>query len=123
MTLLDLGMQLWHALVIKRHFTAHQDIENDAETPNVDFRPCVLLGLQEFGCSKVQTSAEGLQLTSRGEQIAQPKVNNLDVTSLANQDILDLQVAVDNTVPVAVVERTGDLPGKLASLLFLETAM
>jgi hypothetical protein len=123
MPLLDLCMQLRHALVVKRHFTTHQDIQDNAETPHVDLGPSVLLCLEQLWRSKVQTSAEGLQLAPRREQVAQTEIDNLDVARLADEDILNLQVAVDDAVAVAVVERTGNLAGELASLLLLETAM
>jgi hypothetical protein len=123
MPLFDLCMQLRHALIVKRHFTAHQDIKDDAETPYVDLGPGVLLGLQEFGCGKVQAPAECLELAPGREEVAQAKIDDLDVASLANQNVLNLQVAMDDAVTMAVVECTGNLAGEFASLFFLETTV
>jgi hypothetical protein len=123
MPLFDLCMQLRHALVVKGHFAAHQDIKDDAETPHVDLGPCVLLGLQEFRRGKVQTPAEGLELAAGREEIAQAKVDDFDVARLANQNVLNLQIAMDNAVAVAVVEGTGNLAREFASLLLLEAAV
>jgi hypothetical protein len=123
MPLFDLCMQLRHALVVKRHFTTYQNVQDDAETPHVDLGPRVLLRLQEFWRSKVQTPAKCLELAPGREKIAQAEVDDLDVARLADENVLDLEVAVDDAVAMAVVERTGDLAGELASLLFLETAM
>lgn len=123
MPLLDLCMQLWHALVVKWHLSTDQDIENDTKTPDVYFRPCVLFGLEELGGGKVQTTAECLELVPRREEVAKPKINNFNVPSLADKNVLDLEVTVDDAVSVAVVERAGDLAGELAGLLLLEAAM
>lgn len=90
MSLLDLGMQLRHALVIKGHFSANKHIEHDAETPNIDLRPSVLLCLQQLRCSEVQATAKRFQLVPWREEIAQSKVDDLDVASFADQNILDL---------------------------------
>lgn len=60
MALLDLGMQLWHALVIKWHFAANQHVQHDSETPYVDLWARVLSGLQQLRGRKVQAPTEGL---------------------------------------------------------------
>jgi hypothetical protein len=123
MSLFDLCMQLWHALIVKRHFTTHQDVKNNTKTPNIHFWSCVLLGLQEFWGSKVKASAKRLELASRREQIAEAKIDDFDVASLADEDVLNLEVTVDNAIAVTVVQRTGNLSGKFAGLLLLETAV
>jgi hypothetical protein len=116
-------MQLRHALVIEGHFAADQNVENNTETPNIHFRAGVLSCLEQFGGCKVQTATERLQKTSWRKQIAEAKVNDFDIARLADQDILDLQVPVDDAVPVAVIQRAGDLAGELAGLLLLQFAV
>ena len=57
------------------------------------------------------------------EEIAESKVDDLDVSGLADQDVFDLQITMDYAVPVAIVECTGDLTAKLPRLFLLQLAM
>ena len=123
MSLLDLRMQLWHTLIIERNFAAHQDIENDAETPDIDLWSGVLLRLQQLWSGEIQATTERLQLASGRKKIAQTKIDDLNVASLADKDVLDLQIMMNDAVPMAVVQRTGDLTGELAGLFLLETSV
>lgn len=116
-------MQLRHALVIERHLTTNQNVENNSETPNINFRAGVLPCLEQFGGCKVQTPAERLQKASWREQIAKTKVDDFDISRLADQDVLDLQVSMYDAVPVTVIQCTGDLAGELAGLLLFQFAV
>lgn len=116
-------MQLRHALVIERHLATDQNVENNTETPNINFRAGVLPCLEQFGGCKVQTAAERLQKASWRKQIAETKVDNFDITRLADQDVLDLQVSMHDAVPVTVIQRTRDLAGEFAGLLLFQFAM
>ena len=62
-------------------------------------------------------------MATGGKEVAQAKVDNLDVAILADEDVFNLQVAVNYAVAVAVVEGAGNLATKLARLLFLELAV
>lgn len=79
--------------------------------------------MEEFGGGKVQTSAKGFELVPGREEIAETEIDNLDIAHFTDKDVFNLEIAVDDAVSVAVVEGTGDLAGKLASLLFLEAAV
>jgi hypothetical protein len=57
------------------------------------------------------------------EEVAEAKINNLDIAHLADEDVLDFEITVDDAVSMAVVEGAGYLAGKLARLLFLEAAV
>jgi len=116
-------MQLGHALVVEWYFAAYKNVEHDAKTPHVNFRPSVLLRLQKLWCSKVQTATECLQMVSRAEQVRQSKVDDFDIASLADEDVFNLQVSVHNAVAVAIIQSTGDLSAKLPRLLLLEPTM
>lgn len=116
-------MQLRHALIVKRDLSADQDIEDYTKTPYVHLGPGILFCLQQLRSSKVQTAAEGLELATGRKQVTQSKVNNLDVARFADEDVLNLQIAVDNAVPVAVIQGTGDLASELAGLFLLQTAV
>lgn len=120
--LFDFLMESGHVLVVKRNLAAHQHKQNDAKAPYVNLgsgiRPC----LQKLRRGKVQTAAVCLEfpILLWGEKVAETEIDNLDVASLADQDVLDLQVAMDNAVAVAIVDGAGYLAGELASLLLLE---
>lgn len=62
-------------------------------------------------------------MTARTEQIAQPKVDNLNIPILANQNILNLQIPMHDTIPMAVVQRARNLPAKLPRLLLFQPAV
>ena len=68
-------------------------------------------------------AAKRLELAAGGEEVAEAKINDFDVAHLADEDVLNLEIAVDDAVAVAVVEGAGDLAGKLAGLLLLEAAV
>jgi hypothetical protein len=46
MALLDLCMQLRHALVVEWDFSTNQDVQYDAKTPDIDFGTSVLFSLE-----------------------------------------------------------------------------
>lgn len=112
-------MQGGHALVIKRHFAAYQNIEDDAETPHVNLWSGVGSCLKELWGGKVETATKCLQMTAGCEEVAETKVDNLDIAGLADEDVLDFEIAVDDAVAMAVVECAGDLTAELAGLLLL----
>lgn len=116
-------MQLRHALVVKGHLSAYQDVQDDPKTPDVYFGPGILPGLQQLGGGKVETATERFEKTSGREQIAKAKVNYLDITCFADQNVLDFEIAMHDTVAMTVVESTRDLTGELACLFLLELAV
>ncbi len=116
-------MQRRHALIVEWDLATNEDVEDDAEAPHVYFRASVGPGLQELRGGKIQAAAKGLEVPAWRKQVAQTKVDNLDVAILADEDVFDFKIAVDNAVAVAVVEGAGNLAAELARLLFLELAM
>lgn len=116
-------MQLRHALVIKRYLSTDQDIKDNTKTPNINFGSRILSGLKQFRSCKIQTTTESLQEAPWGEQVAETEINDFDVTSLADKDVLDLQIAMYDAVAVAVVQCAGNLPCELARLFFLQLAV
>lgn len=116
-------MESGHALIIKGDLTTDQDVQDNSKTPDVDFGAGILPGLQELRSGKVQTSTKRLQGASRGKQVAETKIDDLDVSILADEDVLNLQVTVDDTVPMTVVQGTGNLTTELSGLLFFQLAV
>lgn len=116
-------MQLWHALIVKRYFAADKNVEHNAKAPHVNLRASILLRLQEFWGCKVETAAERLEEVSRAKQVRKSKVDDLDITSLTDEYVLDLQVSMHNAIAVTVVQSAGDLAAEFPGLLFLEPAV
>lgn len=61
---LNLLVQSLHVLVIKRDFTAHQNIDDDAKTPHIYLGARVSFGSEELGCGKIETPTESLEVTA-----------------------------------------------------------
>lgn len=122
-TLLDLRVQLRHTLVIEWHLATDQNVKDDTKTPDVDLGARVLSGLQQFRGSEIETATECLQKTPGREEIAETEVNDLDVTRLADEYVLDLQVSMHDAVAVAVIQSAGDLTSEFSRLFFLQFTM
>jgi hypothetical protein len=116
-------MKRRHALVVKWHLATDQNIQDDAKAPHINLGTGVGSGLQKLRRGKVQATAKGLEMATWGEEVAQAKINDLDIAGLADEYVLDLEVAVDDAVPMTVVKGTRDLTAKLPGLLLLELAM
>lgn len=116
-------MQSRHALIVERHFTTNENVEDDTETPHVNFGPRICPCLQQLGSGEVETAAKGFEMAARREQVTQAKIDNLDVASLADEDVFDFQIAMHDTVPMTVIKSTGDLATEFAGLLLLEFAV
>lgn len=59
---LNFFMQQLYVLIIKRHFAANQNVQYDAETPDIDLWPSVCLGAQDLRSRKVQRPTARAQL-------------------------------------------------------------
>ena len=57
------------------------------------------------------------------KQITQTEVNDFNVAGLAYQNILNLEVSMNDTVAMTVVQSTRDLSAELPSLLLLQSSM
>lgn len=88
----DLRVQGRHGLIVEWHFATDQHVENDAKAPHVDFGPSVDFGVQQLWRSKIQRPAEGGKVRMGRVQIRQAEVDNLDVSSFTDENVLDFQV-------------------------------
>jgi hypothetical protein len=79
-------------LIVEGHFATHENIENDAETPDIDLWAGIDFRVEKLGCGKVERAAERSEVVDGVEQIRQAEIDELDVSSLGNKDILDFQV-------------------------------
>lgn len=116
-------MERRHALVVKWNLSTDEDIQDDAKAPHVDLGTGVGSGLQQLGRSKVETSAKRLEMAAWGKEVAQTKVDDLDVAGLADEDVLNFEISVDDAVTVAVIQGTGNLTTKLPGLFLLELSV
>lgn len=113
-------MQLRHTLIVEWHLSANQNVKDNAETPYIHFRARVLSRLKQLRGCKIETSTECLEEASGRKEVAETKIDDFDVAGLADEDVLDLQITMDDAVAMAIIQRTGDLPSKLARLLLLQ---
>jgi len=116
-------MQLRHTLVVERYLATDKDIQNNAKTPDINFRAGISFCLQKLRCSEVKRTTESLEKALGRKGVAQAKVDNLDIASLADKNVFNFEITVDNAVAVAVVECTGNLATKLTRLLLLQATV
>lgn len=110
-------------MVVKGDLAAHQNVKHDTEAPHIDFRPSIGPGLEELGRCEVETSAEGFEMAARSKKVAESEVDDLDISRLTDEDVLDLEISVDDAVPMAVVKGARYLAAELPGLLLLELAV
>lgn len=122
-TLLNLCVECRHTLVIKWYLAADKDVQYDAKAPYIYLGSLVCPSLKQFRGGKVEAAAKRLEMSTGSKQITQAKVDDLDVTILIDENVLNLEVAVYDAVSVTIVERASNLAGKLAGLFLLELAM
>ena len=77
-------MQGGHALVVERNLAAYKNVQDHAETPDVDFRSCVYLRVQELGGGKIERATERRQMVGRVIEVRETEVNYLDIPRLRN---------------------------------------
>jgi hypothetical protein len=51
---LNFRVQGGHVLIVKGDLAADEDVEDDAEGPDVDLRASVHFGVEQLGCGKVE---------------------------------------------------------------------
>lgn len=85
-------MQGRHALIVEGYFTADEHVKHNPETPDIDLGSRIHPGVQELRRGKVERSAKRREVVVRRIEIAQSKVNNLDIACLGDQDIFNLQI-------------------------------
>jgi len=51
---LNLGVQGGHVLIVEGDLAAYEDVEDNAERPDVNLRACIHFGVEQLGCGKVE---------------------------------------------------------------------
>jgi hypothetical protein len=71
----------------------YQHVEDDAQAPNVHFRPRVAAALEQLGSRVGRGAAKRVQLVVGIKEVAEPEIRNLDVQVGIEQQVLRLRVA------------------------------
>jgi hypothetical protein len=77
-------------LVVKQDFATN--IQYHTKTPNIDFWVHVDLGIENFGCRKVGGPAKSGEVCHWVIEIGEPKIDDLNVACLRNDNILKLEI-------------------------------
>jgi len=96
-------------------------VQNDSERENVGLASAVGRLEEDIRRHIVEGTAPPLaQLAAVGNRLAEAKVDQLDLSSLGNDDVLQLDVVVDDSLLVAVDERVEELLEHSLGLLLFE---
>ena len=79
-------------MIVERHFAADKDVKHDAKAPNIHFGPSVHFCIQEFWCSEVEGTTECRQVLRGVVEIRETEVNDLDISCLRDENILNLEI-------------------------------
>ena len=95
---------------LERRLPDDQGVHDDAERPYVDFVRVACPTLQDFRCDVVGRSTDSpLLLAIKIELGGETKVSQLDLHLVVEEQIAELEIPVDYTVRVQVLERMDDL--------------
>ena len=89
---LDLGVERGHALVVKGHLATYEHVQDHSKAPYVDLRPGIYLGIEKFRRSKIKGATKRRQVGDGIVEIREAKIDNLNIASLRNEDVLDFEV-------------------------------
>lgn len=81
-----------------------------------------LLSRNDFRSSVVGRTTRCREIFTIVHDIAEPKISNLDVIIVIDEDILQLQVAMCHQIPVAVIDACHDLLEISLGFLFWQLA-
>mmetsp|Transcript_28249 Transcript_28249/g.74090 ORF Transcript_28249/g.74090 Transcript_28249/m.74090 type:complete len:305 (-) Transcript_28249:564-1478(-) len=120
-SLLDQFVQVLSVFVIKRQKAAQQCVQQNTETPHISFGANVLFTTNQLGRSvRCRATARGqkvlVEVAGTGDQT---KVNQFDIRLLIKKKVLRLEIAMCNSVHVAVRQCLNDLAEELPSLVLL----
>lgn len=98
-------------LVVKGDFAANEDIEDDAEGPDIDLRPSVHFRVEQLRCGKVERATKGGEVRSGVVEVREAEIDDFNITGFGYEDILDLEVCVQDKYECSIrtCERTAPL--------------
>ena len=85
-------MERGHALVVKGHLATYEHVQDHSKAPYVDLRPGIYLGIEKFRRSKIKGATKRRQVGDGIVEIREAKIDNLNIASLRNEDVLDFEV-------------------------------
>ena len=85
-------MQRRHALIIEWNLAADKNVEDDTKTPDINFGTSVNFGVEQLWSRKVERSTEGGEMVFWAIQVGQAEIDDLDITRLGDQDVLNLEI-------------------------------
>lgn len=80
----------------------------------------VILVLDHFRCHVLQGSTESISLLHMVRLYTPPKIANLDDVSILDQYVLRLDISMDETLFVHIVDSTADLNEKVEGSIFAQ---
>jgi len=120
----NLGPRDAVVIIVERQLAAEQGVENHTQTPHVHLFARVLLPLEHLGRRIAYCPAKSLQVVGLALVFArEAKVAELDVLVFVEQDVFELEVAVDAGLRVDVAYGADELGEGFLDLVDGELAM
>ena len=94
----------------ERRLADDEGVDDDAERPDIDFIRVTAFAFEHFGCDVVRSTANSsLLFTVKVELRRQTEIAQLDLHLVVEEKIPELQVAMDDSVLVKVLQGINDL--------------
>lgn len=95
---------------LKGRLTNDECVNDDSDRPNIDLVGMTLLTLEHFGSDVVWCTTDStLPLTIELELRGQTKITNLNLHLVVKEQVTELQVSMDDTMTVQVLDGSADL--------------
>ena len=114
----DLLVKFTSVFIFERQIPSYHREQNNAAWPDVNAWAIVQLPLDHFRCCVAGTSTRCFQSLTLFICVAQSEVNQLQVVLIIKKEVLGLEVSVDDTQFVKILNTWDYLLEKFASLLF-----
>ena len=102
---------------VEREGAGDQDVEHDAQGPDIGLGAHITLALEELGCGVGGRAAPGPQQAVGTVVVAKAEVRQFDAIIRVQEEVLGLEVAVHHPRQVAVADGGQDLGEDVAGLL------
>ena len=97
-------------ILVVRQLPRDECIQNDAQTPNIHFLAGIFLALEHFGGAVADGATECLQIARLAFVFPRkPKIAQLDVFLLVEQDVLQLEVSMNTGLAMDVGDGANEL--------------
>ena len=94
----------------ERRLADDKGVDDDAERPDIDFIRVTALAFEHLGCDVVRSTANSsLLFTVKVELRRQTEIAQLDLHLVVEEKIPELQVAMDDSVLVKVLQGINDM--------------